>query len=159
MKVLVATRDSVGLEAHDFATAIPGELVRVTFGPCDERECPCRWAFDGIASGEVTTVAKVVERPDLTRERYFELHFDAYRARMEDGPWIWSDGDFDEGGPVRAAIEEEIQWLLDVADDNEPGSLVRRDGDETRYFPPEMATVARVIQRLRAREAEGEASA
>lgn len=86
------------------------------------------------------------------------LHFDAYRERMEEGPWTWRDGDLDEGGPVRAAIEAEIQWLLDVADDNEPGSLVRRDGDETRYFPPGATALARVIQRHLEREAAGGAS-
>ncbi|SEB70949.1 hypothetical protein SAMN04489806_1569 [Paramicrobacterium humi] len=75
MKILVATTELQGLKPDDFMHAVPGELV-IDLGSCsdttasDDWTCVCSRGFFGVASGQLTTTAVVVENAELGMRAY-----------------------------------------------------------------------------------------
>lgn len=134
MKLVVATRKGQG-RPGDFFWCVEGEPV-VMVDMCDRdinaREmgeedeypgCGCSRAFGGMSSGTSTTTAVVIDSP-LTREE-FTLAFHTSQAAMGLIPEVLEVEDM-------VAMEEEIDWLLALADEFEVGTILERDFEEIR---------------------------
>ena len=77
MRALVAT-DQTDPRDGGFSYTVPGELLTAP-PPCDKFGCGCRWSFNGLSSTVGTTLALVVDRPDIDPATFAELVGD---------PWV-----------------------------------------------------------------------
>lgn len=118
MKVLVA---DTGTEPDDHTATIPGELV-VDSITCDRDRlrtgdaCGCGKLWTGLASRRYTTVARVVDRPDLDVDTFAGLLADS----LASSGW-------------KNVVEWAQEWAEDVADlaaEWPEDTRLRRDVDE-----------------------------
>lgn len=129
MKVLTAT--SNGSKPGDFSWTVEGEPVLLP-EPCDRDRfaeedggtgCGCSRAFGGMSSMKVTTTAMVRDLP-LTRDELFvALHSALQAAGLAEETLEAEDV---------VEIQEELDWLLELAADVEVGTVFERDFDEVR---------------------------
>lgn len=102
MKVLTATTETQGWNGDDYCSAIEGELVHFPPINCSrdpESECECLRSLVGMSSAQTTTTAKVVERPDMTKQIFRELLATALEERgfvikkwaKDSHEWGWFD--------------------------------------------------------------------
>lgn len=129
MKVLTATsRSSI---PGDFSWTVEGEPVRVPEA-CDRDliakdegggGCGCSRAFGGLSSMQATTTAVVRDLP-LTRDELFAALHGALQAA----------GFVEEKLEVEdvVEIEEELDWLLELAAEEEVGTVFERHYDDVR---------------------------
>ena len=82
MNVLVATKQTQGAVETDFFDTLEGELVIIP-GDCLDPHCTCPRGCDpsflGLVSGNRSTTATIVQRPDLDRHTYATLVADGLR--------------------------------------------------------------------------------
>ncbi len=122
MKVLVATSETQKQRANDFCNVPEGEFVR--FGSeCDggsvDDHCGCHRALCGMECHLSTTTMKVVDRTDLTPER-FE---DAVLASLVAGGWGKADDP-----RTRDWARQEAEELLRLAAFFRVDTIVERRG-------------------------------
>lgn len=115
VKLLVATLEGQGGRGDDYAGAVDGELVYIPVDACECAACGCTRGFAGMASGEATTTAMVVNRPDLATADLAAALTDS----LERQGWL-SGGD--------SAVERELlRWLRAAADHFPAGAVLERD--------------------------------
>ncbi|WP_420451011.1 DUF7715 family protein [Ilumatobacter sp.] len=141
MRVLVATTD-----AHDrhqeerrrhpsvARRAIEGELVVTDPAECADAGCTCRSTFCGIASGDPTATAVIVDLPHISRDDLL----DAVRDRLvrtgcadlvRDTGGAADDHDDDDIQDALDAIAlEQVEIIERACADHEVGTVVVRDG-------------------------------
>lgn len=129
MKVLVATSEGQGGADGDYCWTLEGELVYVQAFVCSNPECGCDRGFAGLASSRSTTTAKIVDRPDITFDRYLQALADSL---ARDG---WID-DEDEPGDGFALVWEALSTLMTITRCGAEGDLVRRRRDKVLFDGP-----------------------
>jgi len=117
MLVLAAPRSDDPRD-DGFVHTIAGELVYRPFVCASGQEdaCGCERSWAGVGSGKTTTVAEVVDKPDMTPSRYLNT-ISLYLVET----WGWE---------VKDAVDE-AQILASIAEDFGAGAYVtiRIDGD------------------------------
>lgn len=133
VKVLVATLETQGSQAGDFACAVDGELVYIPLPGCQlghhehdagDGPCGCDRGFAGMASNRLSTTAMVVERLDLTGHDL----------------WVALTDALDRQGKLEAAADrghddyfrQVFQRMLATAAHFPIGSILERQGDRIR---------------------------
>lgn len=128
MKVLTATR---GSRPDDFCFTVEGEPVLLPL-VCDRdllaREegrigCGCSRGFGGMSSMKVTTAAVVRDLPLSRDDLFIALHSALQAAGLAEEVLEAEDV---------VEIQEELDWLLDLAAEAEVGVVFERDFDEVR---------------------------
>lgn len=122
MLVLAAPRGEDPRDAG-FVHTVAGELVIRPFvcGAGEEGACGCERSWAGVTSRAATTLAEVVNRPDLTSDTYTRL-ITGYFTEV----WQWDPAD------ARAEVLE----LADIADDFGPGALLAIEGEYINRLEP-----------------------
>jgi hypothetical protein len=76
MKVLVSTKETQGTRSNDFCWVPVGEILTLGF-ECDgesiDGPCGCRRAMVGVLTRKATTTMRVVEMPDMTIGKLFDI--------------------------------------------------------------------------------------
>jgi hypothetical protein len=88
MKVLVSTKKTQGQRSNDFNHNAEGGLIGWV-SECDCRggadsSCGCKRCWQDIENGGMTTTAEIVERDDITPEKWEQMIYDRYVA----GGWV-----------------------------------------------------------------------
>jgi hypothetical protein len=120
VKVLVATKEQQGERHDDYSLAVEGELVYVPIDAGDCVDCGCSLGFAGMASGQATTTALVVERLDLALNDLSTALSDSLeRQGLLSGGWTNDDEE---------TFRHLFQRLLVSASHFPVGSILERNG-------------------------------
>lgn len=133
MLVLIATNETQGDQPGDFAHAVDGELVTpVGAECCSPATCGCGRGFPGLASARATTIAMVVDRPELTEQ---DLR-DAVWESLDRGGWAdhLDDDEFD------ALVDDHLDCIATVCEGFPVGTVVSRWG--SKVYPRPSARAA-----------------
>ena len=121
MKVLVATKESQGELPGDYSWTVEGELVTPAVLECrSPGTCGCGRGFPGLASSRATTTAMVVERPELDREKLWDVLCDS----LERQGWL-KNLDPDE---IDEVVDEHLDCIEIVCANYPVGTIVGRWG-------------------------------
>ncbi len=120
MKVLVATSETNGDRKNDFCFTEELELVHLPLIECDSEEpdgrCGCKRAFCGLNTHRATTTAQVVDL-NIDDNEYLMLFSNGLKTSE------WEDFISDKW------IQEEVTFMLDLANKFDSGTIVGRCGD------------------------------
>ncbi|MGC9543607.1 DUF7715 family protein [Streptomyces sp. UG1] len=108
-----------------FVHTTPGELLIRPFvcGAGGNGACGCERSWAGVTSRGATTLAEVVDRPDLTQDVYIDLIVGYFTQA-----WGWD----------REDAEEEAVVLATIAHDFGPGALLTIfNGEEITRLEPQ----------------------
>lgn len=75
MYVLEATKETQGERDDDYVWTIDGELVFIPPLGCRTPDCGCDRDFAGMTSHRATTTARIMERPDMDVDAYWDIVF------------------------------------------------------------------------------------
>ena len=149
MRVLVATTETQGHIAGDYAHTVEGELVVAEVSECDDpRRCGCGRGFPGLGSSAATTTAMVAELPHLSEadlrqaigdyldragwRDLFERAANATDTAHDRG----DPDDLDDQGTVdeiiESIIDEHIEVIAEICDAFPVGSVIERSGTQIR---------------------------
>lgn len=117
--VLEATRATQGSRDDDYNWTVDGELVFVPFIDCSDERCGCTRGFAGMTSHRATTTARIVDRPGLDDEEYFEVLIDG----MESQGYVIRGDDL-----LEDAVDEVVSAVQALGSVLGPGTVVGRSG-------------------------------
>lgn len=121
MRVLVATDQTQGARADDYAWATPGELVMFGVICASDlrgtgRGCGCGRAFAGLHSERATTTAEVVDWIGSLDDLVL-----AFRDSLAQGGWLDAAGTPED---VDGVVHESVMEMLLVADRYPSGTVI-----------------------------------
>lgn len=82
MYVLEATKETQGERDDDYVWTIDGELVFIPPLGCRTPSCGCDRGFAGMTSHRATTTARIVDRPDMDVDAYWDV---VYQSMSDQG--------------------------------------------------------------------------
>ena len=124
MHVLVATKETQGTRADDYAWTVDGELVLAELTECADPRCGCARGFAGIASKRATTTAMVTDLPHLD----IATLRDVVRDYLERAGW----SDLLPTDEIEEVVDEHVENLGAICSAYAVGTVIERDGCDIR---------------------------